>query len=132
MKTTVALDRIAALYDRMGEATIRRMVDRFYDIMDSSPDAAGIRRLHPDELTESRDKLFWFLVGRFGGPALYAERRGQPMLKARHNPFPIGPSERDQWMACMEKSVGECVADPQDKQDLVGFFNMVADAMQNR
>ena len=35
-------------YERLGGgAGVRALVDRFYDLMDSLPEAYGIRKLHP-------------------------------------------------------------------------------------
>src|SRR5262249_42046600 len=51
-----------------GERTVRALVDRFYDLMDTLPEAAGIRALHPETLDHSREKLFMFLTGWMGGP----------------------------------------------------------------
>lgn len=59
---------IGTLYSVIGEEGLRKLVDRFYDIMDTDSSAREIRAMHPTDLTESRDKLFMFLVGRFGGP----------------------------------------------------------------
>ena len=59
-------------YERLGgEETIRRLVDRFYDLMDEDPDYYGIRKLHAQDLAEARSKLFMFLSGWTGGPQLY-------------------------------------------------------------
>ena len=78
-------------YERLGgEQAVRRLVDRFYDLMDTLPEAAGIRALHPEDLTDSREKLFMFLSGWLGGPPLYQMQYGHPRLRARHLPFPIG------------------------------------------
>jgi hemoglobin len=84
-----------------GEAALRRMIDRFYDLMDTVPEYYGIRKLHPPDLNGSRNKLFMFLSGGLGGPQLYVEKYGHPMLRARHLPFAIGIAERDAWLACM-------------------------------
>ena len=81
-----------------GEARVRALVDRFYDL---EPEFAGIRALHPPSLDGSRDKLFWFLCGWLGGPDHYIDRFGHPRLRARHLPFAIASSERDQWLRCM-------------------------------
>ena len=70
-----------------GEAGVRALVDRFYDLMDLEPAYAGIRALHPGTLDGSRDKLFWFLCGWLGGPDHYIERFGHPRLRARHLPY---------------------------------------------
>lgn len=69
-----------------GEARVRELVDRFYDLMDLEPEFSGIRALHPASLDGSRDKLFWFLCGWLGGPDHYIERFGHPRLRA---PFAV-------------------------------------------
>ena len=56
------------LYEAIGgEDNIRKLVDRFYDLMDTAPEAAGIRGLHPPDLTESREKLYLFLSDGWAG-----------------------------------------------------------------
>ena len=88
-----------------GEAGVRALVDRFYDLMDASPEAATIRALHATSLKSSREKLTLYLTGWTGGPPLYVERYGHPMLRARHMPFSIGAKERDEWLWCMERAL---------------------------
>lgn len=115
-----------------GEAAVRRLVDRFYDLMDLEPDYAGIRALHPADMTESRNKLFWFLCGWLGGPAHYVERFGHPRLRARHLPYAIGIAERDQWMHCMWRALGE-EGHPRELIDrLTAAFHNTADWMRNK
>lgn len=121
------------LYEQIGgETVIRKLVDRFYDLMDSQPEAAGIRALHPEDLTESRNKLFWFLVGWSGGPPMYVERFGHPRLRARHIPFPIGESERDQWLMCMNRALEEIITDGLARTQLSRNFAQLADFMRNK
>ena len=115
-----------------GESAVRALVDRFYDLMDLEADYAGIRALHPPELDTSRDKLFWFLCGWLGGPSHYIERFGHPRLRARHLPFSIGISERDQWLACMAQAMRELDIDPALRDRLVEAFHGTADWMRNR
>ncbi|PAY15314.1 globin, partial [Rhodopirellula sp. SM50] len=83
-------------------------------------------------LTESRNKLFKFLSGFFGGPSLYIEEYGHPRLRARHLPFPIGESERDQWLLCMNRAIDELVDDPLLVSQLKMTFFRTADHMRNR
>ncbi|NIS29878.1 MAG: group II truncated hemoglobin, partial [Actinobacteria bacterium] len=92
-----------------GEAGVRRLVDRFYDLMDTLPEAAEVRALHPRSLHVSREKLFQFLSGWLGGPPLYVERYGHPRLRRRHFPFTIGEREAEQWMLCMRRAIDETV-----------------------
>ena len=127
----IALNRVDTLYKELGEQTIYRLVNRFYDIMDSYPDGSVIRALHQD-LSVSREKLFEFLVGRFGGPPLYTQKYGHPMLRARHAPFPIGNRERDQWISCMTRAMNECIPDKALIGIMEDFFRTVADSMRNK
>lgn len=115
-----------------GVEKIRELVERFYDIMDSDPKAAGIRALHPADLTASREKLFMFLTGWSGGPQLYIERYGHPMLRRRHLPFTIGEAERDQWMYCMVRAMHDIGIEQPVMLKLTEALWDFADFMRNR
>ena len=115
-----------------GVEKVRELVERFYDIMDSNPKAAGIRALHPADLTSSREKLFMFLTGWSGGPQLYIERYGHPMLRRRHLPFTIGEAERDQWMYCMVRAMQDIGIEQPVMLKLTEALWDVADFMRNR
>ncbi len=115
-----------------GEARVRELVDRFYDLMDLEPAYAELRDMHPTTLEVSRDKLFWFLCGWLGGPQHFVERFGHPMLRARHLPFPIGIRERDQWLACMNQAMDEVALDPALVERLKDSFANTADWMRNK
>ena len=115
-----------------GEAPVRELVDRFYDLMQLEPGYAAIRAQHPADLAHSRDKLFWFLCGWLGGPQHYVERFGHPRLRARHMPFTIGEAERDQWLACMRQAMGELQIAPRLQTELSAAFYKTADFMRNR
>ncbi len=115
-----------------GEAGVRTLVDRFYDLMDLETGFAELRALHPADLAGSRDKLFWFLCGWLGGPSHYTDRFGHPMLRARHMPYRIGLLERDQWMACMLQALQDLDVDTGLAQRLAESFFGTADWMRNR
>lgn len=120
------------VYERLGgEAGLRRLVDRFYDLMDRSPEAARIRALHPTDLTSSREKLYLFLSGWLGGPSLYIARYGHPRLRARHLPFPIGEAEREAWLLCMERALAEFDLDRELRAELLHTLRQTADHMRN-
>jgi len=115
-----------------GDAGLRRLVDRFYGLMDEVPEYHGIRKLHPQDLAGSNEKLYLFLSGWLGGPPLYVEKFGHPMLRARHLPYSIGVSERDAWLACMLQAMEDTgVAEPLRDALLKAFFG-TADWMRNR
>ena len=115
-----------------GDAGIRRLVDRFYDLMDTAPEAATIRRLHATSLKASREKLYLFLTGWTGGPPVYVERHGHPRLRARHLPFPISERERDEWMWCMDRALAEHEMPAELRASLRERFQQLADHMRNR
>lgn len=115
-----------------GEDGVRRLVDRFYDVMDSHPAAADIRAMHPTDLTGSREKLFLFLCGWTGGPPLYVKKFGHPKLRARHLPFPIGAPERDAWVQCMDVALDEAEMPEMLREYLKQRFRAVADHMRNQ
>lgn len=115
-----------------GETGVRSLVDRFYDVMDSSPEAERIRSFHARSLKQSREKLFLFLSGWSGGPPLYMEKFGHPRLRMRHMPFPIGAAERDQWLWCMNKALDESGLEPHLIELLKTRFAEVADFMRNQ
>lgn len=114
-----------------GEAGIRRLVDRFYDLMDTAPEAATIRALHARSLKQSREKLFLYLTGWTGGPPVYVERYGHPRLRARHLPFPIASRERDEWLWCMDRALDEHPMPDDIREMLRDKLHALADHMRN-
>ena len=120
-------------FERIGGVdTVRTLVHRFYENMDQLPEASVIRKLHAESLQGSEEKLFKFLCGWMGGPQLYVQEYGHPMLRRRHLPFSIGIAERDQWLTCMDKALDEVVQDVALRQALSVAFAKVADHMINR
>lgn len=123
----------ATPYERLGgEVKLRALIDRFYDLMDLEAEFAAIRKLHPTDLSHSREKLFMFLSGWMGGPGLYVERYGHPMLRVRHLQFAIGTVERDQWMRCMIQAMEETGVGDELRGALGQAFFGTADWMRNR
>lgn len=84
---------------------LRRLVDDFYRIMDESPAAAELRRIHPADLSASRDKLTCFLSGWLGGPKLFAEKYGEIVIPAYHAQWPIGVALAESWLDCMAQAI---------------------------
>lgn len=115
-----------------GEQAILNLVDRFYFYMDTLPEAQGIRAIHQPDLSSAKDKLFKFMSGWLGGPNLFMEEFGHPMLRARHLPFAIGESERDQWLLCMDKAIADTPMDPRLETSLRNALQELATHMINR
>ena len=120
-------------YELMGgEAAILNLVDRFYFYMDTSTEAEGVRNMHAQSLSTAKDKLFKFLSGWLGGPDLFIQEFGHPMLRRRHFPFTIGPAERDQWMMCMGKAIAEVPMDKALRASLLESLAQLASHMINQ
>ena len=115
-----------------GEAAIRALTERFYDLMDLEPDYSALRAVHGSDLSNARQRLSWFLSGWMGGPQHYTERFGHPMLRARHLPFSIGITERDQWLACMDRAMQETGLEEALRTRLRESFFQTADWMRNK
>lgn len=93
-------------YQAAGElAGITKLVDDFYDNMDTFSEAVNIRKMHRQNLTESRKKLTYFLSGWMGGPRLYTDHYGPISIPGFHKNFTIGDAERDAWLLCMQKAI---------------------------
>lgn len=120
-------------YEKIGgDAVVGKLCDRFYELMDTTPHFSELRAMHPESLQGSRDKLYMFLSGWFGGPDLFVEKFGHPRLRARHMPFAIGTKERDQWVACMVLAMSDVGIDEDIRKVLLNNFFNTADFMRNK
>ena len=108
------------------------LVDRFYDLMDLESQFKELRTVHAPDLSNSREKLKFFLTGWMGGPDIYTPKYGHPMLRARHLPFQIGLLERDQWLACMYRAMEECGIQGNIAKQLEESFFNTANWMRNQ
>ena len=115
-----------------GQPTVDRLIDSFYDRMETLPEARVIRALHPKDLTGTRAILKKYLAQWLGGPQAYSEERGHPRLRARHLPFSIGDEERDAWMFCMRGALEEVVTDEAAREWILQKIGPLADWMRNR
>ena len=114
-----------------GESGVRKLVNRFYELMDTLSEARVVRLMHPLSLADSADSLFKFLSGWFGGPPLFQLERGHPRLRMRHAPFAVSIVERDEWMLCMRQAINEQVDDAVLNAKLQRMFSEMADHMIN-
>lgn len=115
-----------------GEARVRELVERFYDLMELEPTYAALRATHGPSLDEAREKLFLFLCGWLGGPDYYVQRYGHPRLRMRHLPFAIGIRERDEWVICMNQAMLEINVPDALRERLTRSFMQTADWMRNK
>ncbi|MBD1373786.1 globin [Hazenella sp. IB182357] len=87
-----------------GEQKVRELVEAFYPRVQAHPD---LKDLFPADIIPVMEKQYLFLTQFLGGPALYSEQHGHPMLRARHIPFPITPTRANAWLQCMEAALDE-------------------------
>ncbi len=115
-----------------GEVIVKALVERFYDLMDLQPEFARLRQVHGPSLEQARQRTFWFLCGWLGGPQYYTEKFGHPRLRARHMHVAIGIQERDEWLACMDRAMGETGVPEDLRARLRESFFQTADWMRNQ
>ena len=117
-----------ASYQAAGQlAGLTKLVNDFYDQMETLPEAARIRAMHPEDLTESRDKLALFLSGWLNGPRLFSAKYGKGISRPRaHSHLPIHDADRVAWMTCMSKALDQQDYDPAFKDYLLKQLNVPA------
>lgn len=122
------------MYQQLGEREgIRRLVERFYQIMASDPAAQAVHKTHEGrELKISAEKLTAFLTGWTGGPPDYLSTYGHPRLRIRHAPFTISKTEADQWLWCMQEALAESPLSETDREQLLAAFQNVTEMLINR
>ncbi|WP_159886288.1 globin domain-containing protein [Paenibacillus puerhi] len=100
-----AKDHQKTFYEALGGAEgIRRLVESFYPKVQAHP---LLGPLFPADITPVMDKQYMFLSQFFGGPALFSEHHGHPMMRARHLPFPITEERAKAWLGCMAQALEE-------------------------
>lgn len=113
-----------------GEPTFRLLVDRFYARV---AEDEYLRPVYPeDDLSGATERLTLFLIQYWGGPSTYSDERGHPRLRMRHQPFAIGPREREAWLGHMIAAVDSLDLAPAMRQALLDYFETASTAMINR
>lgn len=113
-----------------GEPALQRLVAEYLAELDTNPAARPLRARYPQNLAHYQQRMAEFLSGWLGGPPLYLQRHGMPMLRERHVRMAIGPAERDLWLACMRAALTRTVADTGLREQLEAAFWRLADSMR--
>ncbi len=121
-------------YEALGEEGIQALTNAFYDIMDELGDTevVELRRMHAEDLGPMKLKLAEYLTGWMGGPPVYADKYGTVCMTTPHEPYAIGPRERDQWLLCMEKAMDRVETEAEVREMLKVPLFRIADAVRNR
>ena len=124
--------KVLSMYQRIGgQEIVDRLVESFYDRMDSLAEARIIRELHGPDLGPTKAVLKLYLGEWLGGPALYSAEKGHPRLRQRHLQVAIGAAERDAWLLCMKGAMDEVIAGADARQEIYVVIEKLANWMRN-
>lgn len=94
-----------SIYNQLGGAEgMRALVQAFYLRVQKNPLLAP---LFPENIHPVMEKQYRFLSQFFGGPPLFSEAHGHPMMRARHMRFPVTVERADAWLECMGEALVE-------------------------
>lgn len=97
------LEQGQSLYEMLGgSVTVRSIVEAFYPRVQAHP---MLGPLFPEDIMPVMEKQYMFLSQFFGGPSLYSDQYGHPMMRARHMPFPITSAHAEAWLSCMGETL---------------------------
>ncbi len=116
-------------YEEIGPETLSKLVDAFYEKVAVHP---LLKPIFPDDLTETARKQKQFLTQYLGGPNIYSQEHGHPMLRARHIPFPITPDRAQAWLECMAVAMDEVGFEGKIRDDFYNRLVLTAHHMTNR
>ncbi|MCK2001504.1 globin [[Brevibacterium] frigoritolerans] len=115
-------------YELIGEGQLHKLIDVFYSNVSQHPD---LQPIFPDDLTETVRKQKQFMTQYLGGPSLYTEEHGHPMLRARHIPFEITPERAKAWLSCMYQAMDEVGLEGEIREFLYHRLYLTAQHMIN-
>ena len=123
-------EAIRTPYEMIGGAdTLARLVDNFYDLVAKHPDLAP---LFPEDFIEVKERQYQFLTQFLGGPTLYTDQHGHPMLRARHMRFPIGVVQAEAWLACMKEAMDQTGLHQELRHQIFDRLRLTAHHMVNQ
>lgn len=90
-----------------GEDRLRKLVNDFYDLIETMPEGENIRKLHArgHGLDHVREEQFNFLSGFLGGRRYYQEKWGHMDVKLMHAHVPISEEDAENWLTCMDAAL---------------------------
>lgn len=114
-----------------GRGPITRMVDRFYDLMESEPDFAELRAMHAPDLAPMRESLADFLIAWMGGPRDWFEKRPGACIMSAHRSMPgMNLAVATQWVLAMQQAAKETIpGDPDFVDSMISAFARMSKAM---
>jgi hemoglobin len=119
-------------YEILGDKGIKALANAFYDAMNELPEAAEVRAMHAEDLSNVKRMLAAYLTGWMGGPPIYLALKGSVCLTDVHAPYAIGARERDQWLLCMDEALRRIGASDELKAMLKDPMFRIAETVRNR
>jgi hemoglobin len=130
MSGAIRMEETKSLYEKIGGADrVRDLVEAFYPRVQAHP---LLKPIFPEDIRPVMEKQYLFLTQFLGGPPLYTEKYGHPMLRARHLPFPITPARAEAWLDCMSRAMDEVGITGQEHELFFGRLVIAAHHMVNQ
>lgn len=96
-------------YDALGgKDVIARVVNRFYDLMDSEEQYAQLRAMHATDLGPMRRSLVGWLCAWAGGPRDWFEENPGKCMMSAHRGLGVARKTAAQWSDAMARAIAEC------------------------
>ncbi len=117
------------MIDRIGgEEKLHMLVDHFYDLIETLPQGQAIMNMHLQGhgLSHVRPAQFEFLCGFLGGRRYYHERHGHMNLREIHAHVEIRTADAEDWLAMMDKAMGDVGVDKAIHSQLNASFRRAA------
>ena len=111
-----------------GQEYVDQLANNLYKYVAQEP---KLMEIFPQDLAESARKQRLFFTQLFGGPQLYLEERGHPMLRKRHLKFEITHERKELWLKCMDKSLEETGIEEPYRTAIFQRLTMTAEHMVN-
>ena len=118
------------LYDLIGgEEGIIKLVNVFYDIVETNPEGHKLHLLHlrGNGIAHSRVEQFNFLSGFLGGPKLYVEKHGHSNVRNMHEHEEINSEAKDIWLKCMSMAIDNVGIAPTIKNKMMSNYTAIAE-----
>ena len=116
-------------YEEIGAEKLSDLIDLFYSKVAVHP---ALYPIFPEDLTETARKQKQFMTQYLGGPNLYSNEHGHPMMRARHMPFQITPLRAKAWLSCMSEAMDEVELEPTIREFFFKRLVLTANHMVNK
>lgn len=126
---------MASVIDAIGgEAALKALVGRFYDLVETDPRGARLMALHfqGHGLSHVRTAQFEFLSGFFGGRRYHEERHGRVSLRDMHAHVEITLTDAENWLSLMDQAMAETLPPGPYIEKIRGAFRRAALVLVNQ